>query len=301
MDNFDLLQMFARIVETGSLTSVARERQMTQPAVSKRLQQLERSFGTRLLQRNTQGVRPTEAGERLYQEGRALVERFEALRSGITSAAAGGLTGTLIISAPSAFGEHLLTPMMFEFHQKYPTLNVQLSLTDRAVDLVEDAVDVAVRLGVVRSPTVIARRLATVPYCLVATPAYLKRAGTPRRPEDLKQHTYFIPDVQAEEELIHAGGTTRFKPSGWLTVSNSGALRLVALQSAGICRLGRYLVEAELRSGKLIEVLPGTAVEPMPVSAVYLGGREAPPRVKAMVGFLAEALPRQPGLLPVMK
>ncbi len=298
MDTVELLQMFARIVETGSFTSVARERRLTQPTVSKRLQQLEQTFGARLLERNTQGVRPTEAGERLYVESRALLERFENLRTSIISSQAGGLTGQLVLSVPIAFGQHVLSPLLVAFHAEHPLLKIQMSLADRAVDLVEDGVDVAVRMGLVRSAEVVARRLGSVRFCLVATPRYLKREGKPSKVEDLTRHAYLIPDVSRDEELVHPGGTFSFKTRGWLSVSNSGALKEAVMLSAGLGRLPRYLVEQELKKKQLIEVLPGVAPEPMPVSAVYLGGKAAAPKVRALVAFLTQALPSQPGMLP---
>lgn len=298
MDQLDLLQMFSRIIETGSLTAVAREQGLTQPAVSKRLQQLERSFGTRLLLRNTQGVRPTEAGERLYREGKALVESFESLRTSLADTAAGSLTGRLMISAPMTFGEHVLARLMVDFHALHPQLKVELNLSNRVVDLIEDGVDVAVRMGTVRAPEVVARKLGMLPSVLVATPAYLARAGTPRRMEELLKHEYLMPDLSGEEVLLQGAREFRFRPRGWLTTQHSGEVREAVLRSSGISTLGRYLVHRDLEAGALVEVLPGVGTPPMPISAVYLGGREAPEKVRVLVRFLSDALPKEPGIAP---
>jgi DNA-binding transcriptional LysR family regulator len=298
MDQLDLLQMFARIVETGSLTAVARETGLTQPAVSKRLQQLERSFGTKLLLRNTQGVRATEAGDRLYREGKALLDSFETLRTSVSDNASGSVTGKLMISAPMTFGAHVLARLMVDFHALHPQLKVELNLNNRVVDLIEDGVDVAVRMGTVRSPEVVARKLGMLEALLVATPAYLKRAGTPRRMEDLLEHQYLLPDVSGEELLLQGEREFRFTPKGWLTTQHSGVVREAVLRSAGISTLSRYLVHEDLEAGRLVEVLPGVSTRPMPISAVYLGGREAPEKVRALVRFLSDVFPKQPGISP---
>lgn len=295
VDRIDLLQMFARILETGSLTAAGREQRLSQSAVSKRLRKLERAFGTRLLLRNTQGVRPTEAGRQLYRESQGLLTRFETLRTSLADAEAGALTGSLTLSVPMSLGEHVLPRLIVGFHALHPRLTVDMTLTDRVVDLVEDGVDLAVRVGVVRAPQVVARKVALLHTVLVATPAYLERAGHPRRVEDLAHHDYLQVDAADEEHLVGHGKAFRFTPRSWLTTGHSGATKQAVLLSAGISRVPRYLVDEELARGELVEVLPGVTTVPRPVSAVYLGGREAPAKVRALAHHLGAELPRQPG------
>jgi DNA-binding transcriptional LysR family regulator len=294
MDRLDLLQMFARIIETGSLSAVAREQRLTQSAVSKRLQLLEREFGTRLLQRNTQGVRPTEAGRRLYAQGRGVLDGFDALRSGLLVGDA--LTGQVTLSVPMSFGEHLLARLLVGFHALHPQVQLDVSLTDRVVDLVEDGIDLAIRIGTVRTPDVVARRLATLHSVLVASPAYLKAHGTPKRAQDLAQHVFLNTSNDDEYELLEGGAVVRFRPRSWMRLRHSGAVKEALACSVGLSSLGRYLVHRELERGTLVEVLPGVVEPPLRVSAVYLGARAAPERVRALVSYLEGVLPEQPGL-----
>lgn len=296
MDRLDLMTTFVRIVETGSFSAVAREQKTTQPTVSKRLDALERHLGVRLLQRNTQGVRCTEAGERYYEVGRRLVEDFDRLDAAITQVPR-GVHGRLRLNSPVAFGEHVLSLLACRFREHNPQLQIQCTFIDRLVDLVEDGVDVAVRMGKVNDPTVVSRPLGRLGYQLIASPAYLRKHGAPKTVADLAGRPYFRYGIE-EDILVSPSGESAEPMPNHIDFHNTSAVKNAALAGFGIGRVPKYLVVNELKDRRLVEVLPGVAPAPLPLFALYLGGRFVPEKVRAFVGFLAEEVRRLPGWHP---
>lgn len=294
MDRLDLLAAFVRTVETGSLTAAARALRTTQPTISKRLTALEATLGARLLQRNTQGVRPTEEGERYYNVARRVLAELEQAESSLQDLRK-GLRGKLRLNMPVGLGEMHLTRVAIEFQRLHPELALDLTLTDRVVDLVEDGVDVAVRGGGVTDPSVVARPLGFTRYVLTATPAYLKKHGAPRRPEDLNRHNYLRYGGGESESLLTPNGPMTVRVSSKIELNNSLALRAAILEGVGIGRCTRWLIDAELNAGALVEVLPGVAPPPVPFHAVYLPSRFLPEKVRAFVDFASAQMRRIPG------
>ncbi|HZA51501.1 MAG TPA: LysR family transcriptional regulator [Myxococcaceae bacterium] len=294
MDRLDLLAAFVRTVETGSLTAAARALRTTQPTISKRLTALEGNVGARLIQRNTQGVRPTEEGQRYYNVARRVLAELEQAESSLQSLRK-GLRGKLRLNMPVGLGEMHLTRVAIEFQRLHRELELDLTLTDRVVDLVEDGVDVAIRGGGVTDPSVIARPLGFTAYVLSATPAYLKKNGAPKRPEDLNRHNYVRYGGGESESLLTPEGPMTVRVSSNIEVNNSLALRVAILEGTGIGRCTRWLIDAELKSGALIEVLPGVAPPPVPFHAVYLPSKFLPDKVRAFVDFTAIQMRLLPG------
>ncbi len=298
MDRIALMSMYVRIVETGSLSAVAKELRTTQPTVSKRLEHLEKHLKVRLLARNTHGVRPTEAGQRYYEASKRLVADVGQLES---SVARGRelVGGTLRLNFPISFGQSALTAIVCAFHDVHPEICVDMTLTDRLVDLVEDAVDVAVRFNGVNDSSVIARPLGQFDAVLIATPAYLEKMGTPRTPQELAGHTFLRYDTSAVENLFGPKGATyQLKVDAWLAVNNSSALKQALLLGSGIGRMGRTLVQRELDTGELVQVLPGWRPALDTVYALYLPTRFQPEKIKAFVAFLTDAIKAVPGWSP---
>ncbi|HZA13667.1 MAG TPA: LysR family transcriptional regulator [Myxococcaceae bacterium] len=294
MDRLDLLAAFVRTVETGSLTAAARALRTTQPTISKRLTALEGNVGARLIQRNTQGVRPTEEGQRYYNVARRVLAELEQAESSLQSLRK-GLRGKLRLNMPVGLGEMHLTRVAIEFQRLHRELELDLTLTDRVVDLVEDGVDVAIRGGGVTDPSVIARPLGFTAYVLSATPAYLKKNGAPKRPEDLNRHNYVRYGGGESESLLTPEGPMTVRVSSNIEVNNSLALRVAILEGTGIGRCTRWLIDAELKSGALIELLPGVAPPPVPFHAVYLPSKFLPDKVRAFVDFTAIQMRLLPG------
>jgi DNA-binding transcriptional LysR family regulator len=206
-----------------------------------------------------------------------------------------GLRGKLRLNMPVGLGEVHLTRIAIEFQRLHPELELDLTLTDRVVDLVEDGVDVAVRGGGVTDPSVVARSLGFTGYVLSATPAYLKKYGVPKRPEDLNRHNYLRYGGGESESLLTPNGPMTVRVSSNIELNNSLALRVSILEGVGIGRCTRWLIDAELKSGALLEVLPGVAPPPVPFHAVYLPSKFLPDKVRAFVDFVGAQIRRVPG------
>lgn len=298
MDRIALMSMYVRIVETGSLSAVARELRMTQPTVSKRLEHLEKHLKVRLLARNTHGVRPTEAGQRYYEASKQLVADIGHLESTVASQRE-RVGGTLRLNFPVSSGQGPLMDIVCAFHEEHPEICVDMALTDRLVDLVEDAVDVAVRFNGIHDSAVIARPLGHLDAILIATPAYLKKHGTPKTPKDLEDHPFLRYDASNVEVLFGPNGQqAEVKADPWLRLDNSTALKRALLLGTGIGRMGRFLIHEELKRGELVQVLPGWGPALDTLYAVYLPTKFMPVKIKAFVAFLTEAVKTVPGWSP---
>ncbi len=294
MDRFELMSAFVRAVETGSLTAAARELGTTQPTVSKWLAALEKSVGARLLLRNTQGLKLTDPGERYFASAKQLLDDLECAED-----EARGLKeevrGTLRINSSVSFGEEHVCRLALEFQALHPGLNVQLTCSDHVVDLVEERADVAVRTGTIGNTSLIARPLGGLRYALVASSAYLKRNKPPRTAEQLAQHSYLFYGGTWQERLETPTGLVTVTVKNDFQVNSVRAVRLAALEGHGIARLKRWLVEDDLRAGRLVEVLPGITPPAEPMFAVYLPSRQQPAKVKAFVAHLQAGVRAVPG------
>jgi DNA-binding transcriptional LysR family regulator len=297
MDRFELMQAFVRAVETGSLTAAAKELGTTQPTVSKWLSALERSVGARLLLRNTQGLKLTDAGERYFDASKRVLgdlERAEADARGLKDE----VRGTLRINAVVGLGEQLVCPIVLDFQSKHPGLDVQLVCSDSIVDLVGDRVDVAIRMGTVGNESLVARPLGGARYVLVASPAYLKKHRAPKAPEQLSQHNYLFYGGNWQERLQTPSGPVIVTVHNDFQANSVRAVRLAAVLGHGIARAKRWLVHEDLEAGRLVEVLPGVAPAPEPTYAVYLAVPHQPAKVKAFVAHLQQEISSVPGWVP---
>src|ERR1700674_3110630 len=187
MDKLALMEIFVRIVETGSFSAVAREAGTTQPTVSKQMTALERGLKTRLLHRSTRSLSLTEGGAAYYERCRQIIDQVRAAETSL-GALQGSLGGTLSVNSSVAFGQMFLSRLMLDFQALHPEVSVLLTLNDRYIDLVEEGIDVAVRFGRLSDSSLVARRLAGSPVAVVAAPSYLERRGVPRHPNELTRH-----------------------------------------------------------------------------------------------------------------
>jgi DNA-binding transcriptional LysR family regulator len=298
IDRLADLELFTRIVEAGSLSAAARSLGTTQPTVSKHLAAMERELGVRLLQRSTRRLRLTEEGQAWYEACR----RWTAELGEVGAALRGrgrGLEGTLRVNAPVTLGQVVLAPLLHRFLELHPTLKVDLTLTDHRVDLVVDNVDVAVRIGPVGNPSVVARRLFTYRTRLVASPAYLAAHGTPRTLEALRGHEVIFYGTPPAEDLEGPdGGRIRLTASGRF-YTNHGFTFVDALEAGlGLGLTSPWLAEPGIARGTLVRVLPDAWGQRFAANAVYLPSRVLPARVKSFVAFLPRELPRALGGWP---
>ncbi len=288
MDRLAALELFVRVVDTGSFSAVARHRGVGQPAVSKAVAQLEEWLGVSLLLRSTRRVTPTEAGRIFYERAKRTVE--EAEEAVLAARGSGyGLTGKLRVSTSICFGKLHVIPRLSAFLDEHPDLEIELVLDDRHVDVVNEGIDVALRLGPMPDSSMTARRLAEGRRVVVATPTYLQRHGTPTSPVELASH----------QAIIYSGG------AGWTswtfrraveetTVELQGRLKLTAaegIREAVKCHLGLAVASEwnfwpELKSGQVVAVLPDWELPPTNLCAVYPTGRLASTKARAFASFV---------------
>jgi DNA-binding transcriptional LysR family regulator len=293
MDRLTALEMFVRVVDTGSFSAVARNQEIGQPAVSKAVVQLEEWLGVSLLLRSTRSVVPTEAGRTFYEHAkRTIEEAHEAVLAARGSAC--GLTGRLRVSTSVCFGRLHVIPNLSAFLAEHPDLDIELVLDDRHLDLVNEGIDVALRMGAMPDSNMTARRIAEGRRIVVATPAYLQRHGTPTSPGDLVSHqaVIYTPGGKGEAwtswTFRKATAEVSVVLRGRLKVTAGEGIREAVNRDLGLAVASEWNFSPELRSGKVVEVLPDWALPPTNLSAVYPTGRLASTRARAFVAFVEQ-------------
>ncbi|NNB87452.1 LysR family transcriptional regulator [Corallococcus exiguus] len=290
MDLNELL-IFARVVQAGSFTAAAKALRMPKSTVSRKVSELEERVGAQLLQRTTRTLHLTEVGRAYYAHCERIVAEAEAAELAVTRLQAGPY-GLLRVTTPLSV--HFLAPLVARFMEKYPDVQVELLCTDRAVDLLEEGFDLAVRAGRLPDSSLMARRLGDIEWLVVASPGYLQARGAPKTPADLAKHDclFFGKSVQGNVWTLHAGGrSVDVKVSGRLVVNEPDMLRAVTSLGAGVALIpGQQCIE-DLASGRLQRVLPDWSSTGAPVHAVYPPTRHHVPKVMAFVEVLREHWP----------
>lgn len=292
MDRFDAMSVLLAVVEAGSLSAGARRLRTPLATVSRKVAELERHLGTRLLLRTSRRLGLTDAG-RAYvaASGRILAQLQEAERE-----AAGEYSaprGELHVTAPIIFGERHLLPVALGFLAEQAEITLRLSLVDREVSLVDEHVDVALRIGHPRDSALIATSVGTVQRVICASPGYLVRCGVPRLPEDLARHDGIVfQGFSTSPEWRYRGDSAAFavEPRVRLAVNTTEAAIQAALADLGIIRVLSYQVADELRAGRLQVLLPDFAPEPLPVSIVYLKAELVPLKVRSFLDWVVPRL-----------
>lgn len=287
------LRTFVDVVRRGSFAAVARDRGVDPSAVSRAVAALEAELGLRLVHRTTRRLSPTEAGAAYFDRVEALVEELE--RAQLQAADAGRRpTGTLRVSAPVSFALLNLVPLLPAFAERYPELAVDLVLTDAALDLVVERVDVAVRIGArgdagPGGASLVARRLAPMVFHACASPAYLARRGRPAEPAALADHSCLLLDVPGITDRWRFRGpdgrTTEVEARGPLRTSNALALKACALAGMGVILQARWIVGRELRAGALVDLFPEHAASAH--ASAHAAGAAAGPALGTPDGALA--------------
>lgn len=280
MDRLDAMQMFVRVVETGSFTKVAREFATTQPTVTKQVAAMEAHLKVRLLNRNTRGVSLTEPGALYYEKCKAIVTEVAEAES-VVRVRQTQVQGQLRVGSSVAFGRRVVVPLALEFMAQNPQVQLDLSFEDRYTDLVAHGIDVAIRLGKLADSALGARTLGMNPWVLVASPTYLRRHGTPRRPSDLKDHaTLIYSSVQGNDlwRLRNASGEAVSVPvTGRLRSNNLSAL-LAAARAHGHCGAaalrGGGVAGGRTRGGGAQDLPPARAGDPCGVPVTAAGAAE---------------------------
>jgi DNA-binding transcriptional LysR family regulator len=294
MDRLDELAIFVRIVEEGGLGRAARRLRRSPPAVTRALAALEARVGQRLIDRTTRRLAPSEAGHALYEKARTLVADYEAA----TSPAEGGpIRGLLRITAPVQFGRRHIAPIVARFLDAHEAVEVELVLNDRNIDLIEEAIDVALRIGRLADSSLSARAVGHVRRLWVASPAYLERHGTPREPADLMHHEALLGTLRGNSEWRFAGRrATAPRLAGRLRVDDVETRLRAARDGRGIAQLLSYQAADDLAAGRLVRLLRDWERPPLPVHLLTKGRAQRAPKIDAFVDFAAKRLRALPVL-----
>jgi DNA-binding transcriptional LysR family regulator len=291
MDTLVSMKVFRLVVEAGSFVGAAERMNLSAAMASKHVAHLEQQLGARLLNRTTRRVAPTEAGREYYERlAQALTELDEAGQ--VVGAASVVPQGRLRVSSLTAFGLRHVMGAVAGYAADYPQVTVDITLSDRVVELIEEGFDVAIRAAPsgLKSSSLIARPLATAHIVLCASPEYLRRHGVPKTVADLARHDYVhYAGASAQDLAPFSDALTRSKPRGNLIVNHLEALRVVVLQGGGLSMLGTEVVGDDIAEGRLVPLLVD-ALPPreLPIYAVYASRRHLSAKVRSFVDFLAE-------------
>ncbi len=289
MDRIQALRLFIRVVDLGSFSKAAAELQMGQPSATKLVAQLEKGLGSRLLHRSTHGVTPTEIGALYYEKCKLIAHHVEEAES-VAGLLQGQMQGVLRLSTSVAFGRRVLVPMVMRFMRENPQLQIELNFEDRYVNLVEQGIDVALRMGRLEDSTLGARFLGVNPWVVVAAPAYLARRGTPLAPADLKAHdalVYSTVQGDARWHFSSGSGPTLSQPvKGPLRSNSLSALLAAARDGMGVAALPCYVAHESLKSGAVLPLLTQWTLPSQEIHAVYTSPRLVPAKVSGFVAWL---------------
>lgn len=296
MDRVLTMTVFRRVAELHSFSAAARDLGLSNAAVSKHVALLEDRLRARLLQRTTRSVALTAAGAAYLERCARILDDIAELDQAVMQAQAAP-KGLLRVNAPSAFGVQYLAPVMPALLAAHPELEVELSFTDRFVDLVEEAVDVVIRIAsqLPDSATLVAQRLVGVEHRVVAAPGYLERRGVPKRPADLAKHECLVYGLHASEWTFHGRGTPISVPvSGRYRVDNSLALREAVLAGVGLALMPQFYIDEDIRQGRLRVVLDTVRARPAWIHAVYPRQRHLSTKIRVFIEHVRAALQREP-------
>ncbi|WP_143523617.1 LysR family transcriptional regulator [Pararhizobium arenae] len=292
MDRFDAMSVLLTVVEAGSLSAGARRLHAPLATVSRKVADLERHLGVRLVLRTRRGLSLTEEGRSFVAASRRILEQLEAAERQ-ASGDHGALRGALHVTAPISFGERYLMPIALEFLKEQPDINLRLTLIDRPLSLADEHVDVALRIGHLVDSALIATRLGTVRRVICASPDYLSRRGVPREPEDLAGHDgiSFQGFATAPEWRYRRDGAAfAVEPHPKLAVNTTEAAIQAAVAGIGLIRVLSYQVSDQLRSGALQELLTEFAPEPLPVNLIHLPVDPLPLKVRYFLDWIRPRL-----------
>lgn len=293
MDLTSALRALARTIERGSITAAAHDLGVSQPAVSKLLRNLEKYVGARLLNRNARAVRPTAQGLTLYEASEtslaAIDAAVEAVRSDMR-----GIGGKLRLHGPVCLGECHLHRIVMDFQRRHPAVTVELTLENRAVDLVHENIDVAVRIGRPVDQSPVLRRIGSITRILAAAPEYLATHGPLKRYQSLGQHAVIVTDTVLSRRgtltLCRANASAEVVVKPVLRTNNAQVLTQALKAGRGIGTVQLLLVTEELRTGRLVRVLPQYEVKPSELYIIYPTSRFVRPAVRAFIDFVVPAL-----------
>ncbi|MGL6515138.1 LysR family transcriptional regulator [Aeromonas hydrophila] len=292
VDRFQAMQVFVRIVDASSFSRAADSLGIPRATVTVIIQQLEATLQVRLLNRTTRRISLTPDGAAYYEHCVRIIGEIEEAEASFRDAARGP-RGHLRIDVPSPIGRRILIPKLYDFHERYPEIELAIGMSDRHVDLVREAVDCVIRGGELADSTLVARRIARFEVITCASPEYLERYGIPTCIEDLEHHiavNYFSTRTGRiiDWDFVVDNQAMPIKMKSIVSVNDGEAYVECALQGFGLTQVARFMAHEYLESGQLIEVLPQLSPSPIPISVAYLQNRHLSPKVRAFVDWVTE-------------
>ena len=293
MDRLAGLDLFIRVVETGSFSKAADDLGIAQPTATKAIAAIEQRLGARLLHRSTRGITPTEVGALYYDKCKRIASEIEEAEN-LASLLQSGLRGQLRISTSLAFGRRVMVPLVLRYMHEHPGVNIDLGFDDRYVNLVEQGVDLAIRMGRLADSSLGARYLGINPWLMVAAPAYLSVHPAPRVPADLGRHACLIySSVQGDDRWSFTGPTgedVSVAVTGPLRSNNLSAVLSAARAALGLAVLPWYVARESVVEGAVVSVLTDHVLPAQDVNAVFPSPKLVPSKVTSFIDFLQQAL-----------
>ncbi len=291
MDDLAAMRVFVRVVETGGLSAAGRAMGLAPSSVSRRISELEDMLGVKLLRRTTRKLSLTEAGETYYERTRDIVRSVEEANLAVTEERAAP-SGILRITLPAGIARLHVAPAVAAFQMQYPAVRVVMRVTDRMVDIIDEGLDVAIRVGRLEDSSLIARKVGEARRLVCASPSYLKRMGKPQRPGDLTNHAALTFRSHPGTNLWRfrkGNKTIEVRATGPFFVDDGETLIAAACAGIGLILVPEWLLGEEISNGRLVEVLKGYSPDPAvtPLHAVYAPGPYTAPKVRMFVDFLA--------------
>lgn len=289
MDRLDAIRLFVRVVERGSFASAAREAGIGQPSASKQVVALENYFGAQLMRRTSRSMTLTAEGQALYDAGTRLLGDFDDMTAAIGRGQA-QVTGLVRMTVAPMFGRLYVVPALPAFFARFPDVSIDLTATERPVNLVEEGYDLVIRNGAPADSSLIARKVAASRFVFVATPAYLARWGTPLHPHDLAGHkgVLYAPSHAVRPWQFGAGASAvAHMPQGPFRSADVEQIRAAVVADMGLAQVPAWAVAAELAAGVLLEVMPAFAPPPLGIHAIHPAGRRLPGKVRVLIEHLA--------------
>jgi DNA-binding transcriptional LysR family regulator len=294
MDRLQAMRVFATVVESGSFSRAAEQLHLSATAASRHVADLEKHLGAQLLQRSTRRINLTGVGADYYDRCRTILADVEEAET-LASTAESQPKGLLRISLSHSLGLAYIAPLIPEFCKRYPDLHLELSFADRTIDLVEEGIDMAIRITGNLKTGLVARKLAPTRIVCCASPGYLERHGTPQTPDDLRHHNCLIYSYARTAHtwtFLRDGKPYDVPVKGTLDANSGEMSRIAAIAGLGIAPLPNFMICNELRSGSLVPILTDYPSPEINVYAVYMPGARRAARIKAMVEYLWESLGR---------
>lgn len=292
MDRFDTMLAFTRVVELESFTKAALSLNLPKTTVSAQVLALEKRLRVKLLHRTTRRISVTTDGAAYYERAIRLLNELEETEAALNQATVNA-KGRLRVDVPAPLGRLVIIPSLPDFFKRYPDIQLEIGCDDRPIDLLEEGVDCVIRIGNLLDSTLVARRVGTMQFMLVATPEYLDTHGRPASPDDLQRHhgVHFFSSKTGKVHpflLAQDGVTQEVTTIRQLAINNGDAMVSACLTGLGICQLPTFMVQGFLASGEIESVLAGYVTEDLPMHALYPQNRHLSSKVRAFIEWVAE-------------